>query len=586
MTYIASARKWRPRKFEELLGQDHIRRTLSNALGAGRIAPAYLFSGTRGVGKTTTARILAKALNCESSEGPVSEPCGSCAPCQEIDAGRHPDVLEIDGATYTGVDHIRDLCEGLRYRPARGRYKTVIIDEVHMLSRGAFNALLKTLEEPPPHVAFVFATTELQKVPETILSRCQVFEFRRFPVGVIKEQLAHIVQTQEREVEEAALFLIARMGEGSMRDAQSLLDQALTFSGEGRLSLEDAEAVLGVPPAEVYRKIVSAVVARDARAALCELGGVFDAGHDLRLFCTNLLEYLRDIMVILAAGDVGELFEVGQEELAERKTLAGKVSFEEAHQAYSILQSAEAELRTSANPRMTMELAVLRMAMLGSLADLGGIMERLDAMSGETRREGGGNRPAGPPPHSPLPPAGGKDVKSPPPPPAESPSPSNRGGAEPHPADTTPPVPPAGETWDPPRVKRAWEEAVGALGAGRRSILKNAWVDCREEGRISLKISPENGLAASGELIRDALPAVEGYMAERLPWPAKVIFEEEAPSLDAPGAARGADPDPAEAKSRKEGEDAIIQEVVDLFDGRIISNRKLRSHGGHPQGGK
>ncbi len=371
-----------------------------------------------------------------------------------------------------------------------------------------------------------------------------------------------------------------------MRDAQSLLDQALAFSGEGRLSLEDAEAVLGVPPAEVYRKIVSAVVARDVRAALCELGGVFDAGHDLRLFCTNLLEYLRDIMVILAAGEVEELFEVGQEELAERKTLAGKVSFEEAHQAYSILQSAEAELRTSAHPRMTMELAVLRMAMLGSLADLGEIMERLDAMSGETRRKEGGSRPAGPSPHSPLPPAGGKGVKSPSPPSAESSSPSTRGGVEPHPFDTTAPDPSAGETWDPPRVKRAWEDAVGAVGAGRRSILKSARVDCREEGRISLKISPENGQAASGGLIRDALPAIESYMAERLPWPAKVIFEEEASSLDGPDAAPGADSDLEEAKNRKEGEDAIIQDVVDLFDGRIVSNRKLRPRGGHPQGGK
>ncbi|MEE9256691.1 MAG: DNA polymerase III subunit gamma/tau, partial [bacterium] len=381
MTFIGSARKWRPQRFDELIGQDHIRRTLSNALARGRAASAYLFSGTRGVGKTTTARILAKALNCESGEGPVAEPCNECSSCTEINRGSHPDILEIDGATYTGVDNVRDLREGLRYRPARGRSKVIIIDEVHMLSKGAFNALLKTLEEPPPHVVFIFATTELHRVPDTVLSRCQVFEFRRIPASVIQAQLVRIVQDQGREVEEGALRLLARMGEGSMRDAQSLLDQALAFSGEERLTLADLETVLGVPSGEIYRRLAAAIVSREGREALCTLHEVFEAGHDLRLFCTNLLEFFRDIMVLQAAGEGRELFDVGPEELEERKALAGKIGFSEAHQAYSILQGAEVELRTSDHPRMTLELAVLRMAQIEPIADLGELIERLESLS-------------------------------------------------------------------------------------------------------------------------------------------------------------------------------------------------------------
>ncbi|MDA1000566.1 MAG: DNA polymerase III subunit gamma/tau, partial [bacterium] len=376
--FIGSARKWRPQKFEELIGQDHIRRTLSNALSEGRVASAYLFSGTRGVGKTTTARVLAKALNCESADGPVAEPCNQCASCAEISQGNHPDILEIDGATYTGVDHVRDLREGLRYRPARGRVKVIIIDEVHMLSKGAFNALLKTLEEPPPHVVFIFATTEIQRVPETILSRCQVFEFRRIPARIIEEQLARIVQDQGGEAEGEALGLLARMGEGSMRDAQSLLDQVLAFTGKKKLALLDVESVLGVPPSEAYRRLAAAIVARDTRAALCELKEIFEAGHDIRLFCSNLLEFFRDVMVIQSAGEAPELFDVGKEALAERKALADRFSFHDAHQAYSILQGAEAELRTSDHPRMTLELAVMRMSQLAPVADLEGLIQRIE----------------------------------------------------------------------------------------------------------------------------------------------------------------------------------------------------------------
>ncbi|MEK6710040.1 MAG: DNA polymerase III subunit gamma/tau [Nitrospinota bacterium] len=370
MAFIGSARKWRPQRFEELIGQDHICRTLSNGLAAGRVASAYLFSGTRGVGKTTTARILAKALNCESSDKPVPEPCNACSSCEEITRGAHPDILEIDGATYTGIDNVRDLQEKLHFRPLRGRYKVVIIDEAHRISKQAFDSLLRTLEEPPPYVVFIFATTEIQRVPETILSRCQVFEFRRISQALVAEQLRRIVKEQEIRAEEGALRLVARMGEGSMRDAQSLLDQVLAFSGEEGLTVRAAEEVLGVPSSEVYRRIASAVAARDARTALGELAQVFEAGHDLKFFCANLLEFLRDCMVLQTAGEGEDLFDAGPEEMADRRAIAQKLSFAETHQAYSILQRAGVELRSSDFPRMTLELALLRMCQLEPLADL------------------------------------------------------------------------------------------------------------------------------------------------------------------------------------------------------------------------
>jgi len=571
VTFIGSARKWRPQRFEELIGQEHIRRTLTNALGAGRVASAYLFSGTRGVGKTTTARILAKALNCESGEGPVAEPCNACGSCGEITRGAHPDVLEIDGATYTGVDNVRELREGLAFRPARGRYKTVIIDEVHMLSRGAFNALLKTLEEPPPHVVFVFATTELHKVPETILSRCQVFEFRRIAVSLIADQLGRILGEQGREVDEGALRLIARLGEGSMRDAQSLLDQVLAFAAEGRLTTEEVAGVLGVPSAEVYRSIVAAVADRDGRAALAELGRIYEAGHDMRLFCGNLLEFLRDCMVLQVAGDGGDLFDVGAAEIEERRALAGRLSFAEAQQAYAILQNAEAELRLSDHPRMTLELALMRMCQIEPLAELGGLIDRLESMgpgpgAGDAPAARGSSRPAGRPAEASGPPASGPRAQAPP---------AGAAGAEgPRASAQAAEAPP----WDPVEARRAWSEAVQTLRTTRRHLLLEAEIDLETAGEVRVRVPPANGHAQTIDLIREILPSLEAHFASHAPWPIRVV-------IDAPDAAPGpaAPAGGGEGRDRKE-EQAVIQEVVDLFNGQIVDIRPLRSRGAGGRG--
>ncbi|MEE9240350.1 MAG: DNA polymerase III subunit gamma/tau [bacterium] len=580
MTFIGSARKWRPQRFEDLIGQEHIRRTLTNALAAGRIAPAYLFSGTRGVGKTTTARILAKALNCESAEDPVAEPCNKCSSCEEVNRSAHPDVLEIDGATYTGVDHVRDLREGLRYRPARGRYKTVIIDEVHMLSRGAFNALLKTLEEPPPHVVFIFATTEHQKVPDTILSRCQVFEFRRIAPGVIAEQLSRIVKEQKCEVEEDALRLLARMGEGSMRDAQSLLDQVIAFSGDETVSAREVEGVLGVPSSEVYRNIVSAVIARDARTALCELNGIFDAGHDLRFFCGNLLEFLRDLMVLQAAGEEEGLFNLGPGEMEERKSLARKLSFHEAHQAYSFLQTAEYELRSSSHPRMTLELAVLRMCQMESMADLGSLIEKLES-AGSSRSAGEANltsrsapsaRPAGPAGDSPPASQGPAGAKL-------SAAPEERSGA----TVSSPVVETVQASWNPEEVDQVWKEAVKSLRPSQQELLKEAGVDLATEGRIGIRLPAGNGNGQARDVLQQALPVLQEFFGANAPLSADVVLEES--GEDSPPAAPPVDAATKEHRKRKkEKEEAYIQEVIDIFNGQISAIRPFRTKSGPTYG--
>ena len=569
MAFIGSARKWRPQRFEELIGQDHIRRTLSNGLAAGRVAAAYLFSGTRGVGKTTTARILAKALNCESSDKPVPEPCASCASCAEIARGAHPDILEIDGATYTGVDNVRELQEKLQFRPLRGRYKVVIIDEVHQISRAAFNALLKTLEEPPPHVVFVFATTELQKVPETILSRCQTFEFRRIAPGQVAAQLARIVKEQNLKAEEGALRLIARMGEGSMRDAQSILDQVLAYSGEGGLTAKAAEEVLGVPSSEVYRRIASAVAARDARSALGGLAQLFEAGHDLRFFCASLLEFLRDCMVLQAAGEGEDLFDAGPEEMEDRRAIAAKLSFAEAHQAYAILQRAGVELRNSDHPRMTLELALLRMCQIEPLADLGRLVERLESLAP------GPGRPSPPaaPPRPPAPAGRTEEARpaAPPPPreeaPAAPPSPS-AGAPRAHAAAVASP------DWDPAGARRIWGEAVAALRPARQVLFKGAGLEFEGPGRLRLRVAPANGLAQTMDLIRETLPLIESHFAQHGPWPVRV-------SLETPAAPALAEAQPGGDEARRKEEQSAIQEVVDLFNGQIVD---IRPHRGRRAG--
>src|ERR671936_1822819 len=296
MSYQVLARKWRPQRFDDVVGQQAVTRTLRNALSTRRLAQAFVFAGPRGVGKTTTARILARALNC--ANGPTADPCGRCDACIEIAEGRDIDVLEIDAATHTGVDNVREvIISGLAIRPVRNRYKVFIIDEVHQLSGHSFNALLKSIEEPPPHVVFMMATTELEKIPETVLSRSQVYEFRAIGTRAIAEQLRRIVDAEDIEIGDESLQLIARDAEGSMRDAQSKLDQVIAFTGT-TVSVEDVATVLGLVGRDLLIDAVQAVAAEDAPAAFALANRAVELGYDLRAVCRELSRVVRDLLVL------------------------------------------------------------------------------------------------------------------------------------------------------------------------------------------------------------------------------------------------------------------------------------------------
>jgi DNA polymerase-3 subunit gamma/tau len=368
MAYQVLARKWRPQRFDEVIGQEPVTRTLRNAIASGRIAHAFVFAGPRGSGKTTTARILAKSLNCVN--GPTAEPCGQCDACVEIAQGRDIDVLEIDAASHTGIDNIREVViGGLAIAPVRDRRKIFIIDEVHQLSVQSFNALLKSIEEPPAHVVFMMATTELHKIPDTILSRSQVFEFRTIPIRAITAQLRRIADSEQVEIPDAGLGLIARAAEGSMRDAQSALDQVIAFAGQ-TVTVDEVAAVLGLVGRDLLVDLIEAVIAEDAPAAFALADRAVESGHDLKLVCRELSRVVRDMM-LLSIDPVrvaqGELADEERERLTE---LAKQFSREDLMRAFDLLAAAELEIRAASQPRYHFEMALLKWMHLRKLVPL------------------------------------------------------------------------------------------------------------------------------------------------------------------------------------------------------------------------
>jgi DNA polymerase III subunit gamma/tau len=369
MSYQVIARKWRPQKFDDVVGQEAVTRTLRNALSSGRLAQAFVFAGPRGVGKTTTARILARALNCE--KGPTTDPCGVCDACREIAESRDMDVLEIDAATHTGVDNVREvIISGLAIRPARNRYKVFIIDEVHQLSNQSFNALLKSIEEPPPHVVFMMATTELDKIPETVLSRSQVYELRTIGTKAIADQLQRIVDSEGINASDDSLHLIARDAEGSMRDAQSKLDQVIAFTGT-TITSDDVSAVLGLVGRDLLLDAVEAVASEDAAAAFTLAGRAVELGYDLRAVCRELARVVRDLLVLsVDASRVNDPEIAGESERDRVQALARRFSREDLLRAFDVLTRAETDMRSAAQPRFHLEMALLRWIYLRKLTPI------------------------------------------------------------------------------------------------------------------------------------------------------------------------------------------------------------------------
>ena len=375
MSYQVLARKYRPQRFDDVVGQEVVTRTLRNAIASKRIAHAFVFAGSRGCGKTTTARILARALNCE--KGPTPDPCGVCDACVEIAQGRDLDVLEIDAASHTGVDNIREVViAGLVFPPARDRYKVFIIDEVHQLSSASFNALLKSIEEPPPHAVFMMATTELHKIPDTILSRSQVFEFRTISPKDITSQLKRIAEIEQIEASDTAFALIARAAEGSMRDAQSALDQVIAFAGK-TVGVDDVSTVLGLVGRDLLMDVIDAVVAEDGPRAFALTERAVESGTDLRLVCRELSQVVRDMMVMTVdPSRVGDA-ELAPEERERLAVLTREFSKEDLMRAFDLLSTAEQEIRNVSHPRYYFEMILLRWMHLRKLVPLSALLEQM-----------------------------------------------------------------------------------------------------------------------------------------------------------------------------------------------------------------
>jgi DNA polymerase-3 subunit gamma/tau len=392
--YTVLARKWRPQRFDEVVGQQAVTQTLRNALTSGRIHQAFVFAGPRGVGKTTTARLLARALNCY--QGPTPDPCGTCDACREIAAGRDMDVLEIDAATHTGIDNVREvIISGLAISPVRDRYKVFIIDEVHQLSTSSFNALLKSVEEPPPHVVFIMATTSGDKIPDTILSRAQVFEFRPIGVPAIAAQLRKIAEAEQLTVGDEALALIARAADGSMRDAQSALDQVIAFAGT-TITTEDVSTVLGIVGRDLLFDIIAGVADENPIAAFTLAGRAVELGYDLRLVCRELASLARGLLLVNVDPSCAADPEIATESERQRLiALAARFSREDLLRGFDLLSRADREIRETTQPRYYLEMLLLQWIHLRKLLPIEDVIAGLDRATPGTpalpRPSGGGS---------------------------------------------------------------------------------------------------------------------------------------------------------------------------------------------------
>src|SRR5712692_5069160 len=381
MSYQVIARKWRPQKFEDVTGQEVLTQTLRNSIEHGRLHNANLFYGARGEGKTTTARLVAKALNSHQTAGPTPTPCATidettCASCREIAEGRSMDVLEIDAASNTGVDNVRDvIINSIAIAPARDRYKVFIIDEVHMLSPSAFNALLKTIEEPPPRVVFIMATTEEHKVPETITSRCQLFEFRTIATAKIAERLQLIAKAEKISISEEAIREIARAGDGSMRDAQSAFDQVISFAGE-QIKTEDVEKALGIAGADVLARIINGIAENKPAEALAIVDDLVMRGHNLRNFCRDVLSHLRDLLVVKVSGDP-KLLDSSSAIASTLQQQAALFSESDLVRFFHSLAETESCLKDAANPRYQVEVGLVKLMEMRRLRSLGDLVGRI-----------------------------------------------------------------------------------------------------------------------------------------------------------------------------------------------------------------
>ncbi len=569
MSYQVLALKYRPRTFEEVIGQRAVIRTLRNSLAGGRIAHAYLFSGVRGVGKTTVARLLARALNCV--KGPTVEPCNACPACTEIAASSSMDVLEIDGATYTGVDHVRELLETVRYAPSRDRYRIFIIDEVHMLSNSSFNALLKTLEEPPPHVVFIFATTEYRKILPTILSRCQHFEFRKIARSDIAAHLGKVCAAEKVAISPYALDLIARLADGSLRDSQSILDQVIAYSGT-TVKDEEVRTILGVLDRDLLLEFVSKVADKDAAALLGLVDRILETGHDPSLLLDNLMAQVREILILKIVPDAREKMGFAEDDVGALTPLAERFSQEDLLRILDAIAREEGRIKYSSQPRYLLEALAVRLCHLADLTPLEELLARYppEGKEAEGKRETSppSRRSAGQESALPATPARRETVEAA----AAAPAQSPRTGAslqEERPAPAAAPGDPAGTR----RQVEAILERISREKSTLGGFLSHASFFDLEEEAFVISLPEESAMIQATierkeylAVIREAVQAVTGRRLE-----VKVRLAKPVPSAEmappAAGEAGGA------SKKKQLMEEAtrspVVQSFLDLFQGEI-----------------
>lgn len=559
MSYQVTARKWRPQTFDDIVEQQHVTRTLKNAIRLGRVAHAYLFAGTRGVGKTTTARVLAKALNCE--HGPTPDPCNACSSCLEVTSGASLDIVEIDGASNRGIDEIRDLRERLRYLPSRSRYKVYIIDEVHMLTKEAFNALLKTLEEPPPHVVFIFATTELEKIPYTIVSRCQRFEFKRMSLAGIVEQLERVVHSDGMRISHTSLMRIAKAAEGSMRDAESLLDQVVTCCGGLEVPDDEVSQFLGTMAVERLAQCFTALLQQDAAAALRVVHALQEEGHEASGIIRALLEGLRHLIVLKTVESPHELLPLSEAELAALRPVARLATVEEIYGHFHVLSAAENALRHASNAFLVLEMALVRVACIGRVQSLQTILEQLQRLE------------AGLPvvlPSASL-------IPEPPPQEAIRPLPSPTEPAPAAVAARTTPEPddlpavlaaPKADFWE------ALQEYVHARRPPIAAFLQAGRVLARTEQELVIAFDRQDSFSREQLLDPENLAVVREAVRTVLGQPLQVkLITPDDPVSGSNGASRtegGAGQRTLAQEDMQRKKRETIQEVLDIFDARLI----------------